>query len=142
MVSAVRQEGAARKRPRPWQVARPAQAAARQSPTEELVTVVAFDVPSNKARRKVGEICLDYGLVREQWSVFEGPMTRNRREELCGRLEALLDKAPGGGRFAVMPIGRREAAWARRHVTHGTAPLEEREKEQEGGEANDRPGDQ
>jgi CRISPR-associated protein Cas2 len=108
------------KRARPWQVERPGAAAARQSATDELFTLVAFDVPCDKARRKVGEMCKDYGLSRTQWSVFEGPMTRNRREELSARLEKLLKEAEGGGRVAVFPIGQREVEWALRVVTKGT----------------------
>lgn len=110
------------KRARPWQVERPGAAAVRQSSTDELFTLVAFDVPCDRARRKVGEMCKDYGLTRTQWSVFEGPMTRNRREELSARLEKLLKDAEGGGRVAVLPIGQREVEWALRVATSG-APV-------------------
>lgn len=104
---------------RPWQAERPGAAAARHTSTDELFTLVAFDVPCDKTRRKVGEVCKDYGLTRTQWSVFEGPMTRNRREELSARLTAMLERAEGGGRVAVYPIGQREAAWALRVKTKG-----------------------
>jgi len=90
--------------------------------------VVAFDVPSDKARRKVCEICKDYGLTRLQWSVFEGPMTRNRREELAARLERLLSEAQGGGRFGIFPIGEQEARMARRW----TAPAADGEPKRTG----------
>ena len=99
---------------RPWKGARPGEAAARQDPSSELFTLVAFDVPDDKVRRKVGERCKDYGLVRAQWSLFEGKMTRNRREELVDHLTALLAAAPGGGRLGVFPIGARELAWSSR----------------------------
>ncbi|HRH00237.1 MAG TPA: CRISPR-associated endonuclease Cas2 [Polyangiaceae bacterium] len=99
---------------RPWQQARPGETASRQDPTSELLTIVTFDVPCDKTRRKVTEFCKDSGLTRLQWSVFEGMMTRNRREELWGRLKSLLDKPDVGGRLAVYVIGAREAAWADR----------------------------
>lgn len=105
-------------RPKPrkpaWKAARPGSATARQDAKDELVTVVVFDIPSNKVRRKVGEICKDYGLSRLQWSAFEGALTRNRREELWARLLELVSKAGDGGRLAMFPIGSREAAWASR----------------------------
>jgi len=70
-------------------------------------------------RNRFGEVCKDYGLARTQWSLFEGPMTRNRREELWARLSKMLMAAEGGGRAAVYPIGQREARWALRHSTLG-----------------------
>lgn len=108
-------------RTRPWQAERPGAAAARQAATDELFTLVAFDVPCDKARRRVGEICKDYGLTRAQWSVFEGPMSRNRREELSGRIARILEGAEGGGRAAIFPIGKQEASWAWRLATAGAA---------------------
>jgi CRISPR-associated protein Cas2 len=107
-------------RARPWQAARPGSATARQDPSDELLTILAFDIASDKARRTVGEICKDYGLGRTQWSVFEGAITRNRREELWARLVKILDAAEGGGRVAVYVIGGREAALATRYGTNGS----------------------
>jgi hypothetical protein len=46
-------------------------------------------------------------------------MTRNRREELSARIEQLLGSAEGGGRAAVYPIGKQEAAWTLRVATKG-----------------------
>ncbi len=108
-----------RDRTKPWKVARPGSAAARQDSEDELLTLVAFDIPSDKVRHRFGEVCKDYGLKRAQWSLFEGSMTRNRREELWARLLKMLMAAEGGGRAAVYPIGQREAAWASRHSTLG-----------------------
>ena len=108
-------------RARPWQAERPGAAAMRQASTDELFTLVAFDVPCDKARRRVGEICKDYGLKRAQWSVFEGPMSRNRREELSARVTQLLEDAEGGGRAAIFPVGKQEASWAWRLTTSGAA---------------------
>lgn len=76
--------------------------------------MVVFDIPSDRIRRKAGEMCKDYGLMRLQWSAFEGLLTRNRREELWMRLVELVDGEGDGGRLAIFPIGAREAAWAER----------------------------
>lgn len=81
---------------------------------DELATVVVFDIPSDRVRRKAGEMCKDYGLERLQWSAFEGLMTRNRREELWGCLLKLIQDAGDGGRLAMFPIGGREAGLALR----------------------------
>lgn len=97
-----------------WKAARPGSAAARQDSKEELLTVVVFDISADKVRRKVGDICKDYGLYRLQWSAFEGPLTRNRREELWARLVKMIQASGDGGRLAIFPIGAREAAWATR----------------------------
>ena len=59
-------------------------------------------------------MCKDYGLVRFQWSAFEGDMTRNRREELFGRASKLLDEAEGGGKLLITPVAEREHANAMR----------------------------
>lgn len=114
------------KRTRPWQGTKPGEAAGRLDAADELFTLVTFDLSDDKARRKVGETCKDYGLRRLQWSVFEGPMTRNRREELSDRLTLILEQAEGGGKLAIFPVGAREATWATRLTTRGqpvsTAP--------------------
>ena len=117
-----------------WKAARPGSAAGRVGEVDELVTVVVFDIPSDRVRRKAGEICKDYGLERIQWSAFEGPMTRNRREELWGRLLKLIQDAGDGGRLAMFPIGSREAELAQRWSS-GPAI---RSNGQDGGKANDR----
>lgn len=77
-------------------------------------TLVVFDVPSDKARRKLGELCKDYGLSRFQWSAFEGALSRTRREELFDRARRLLAGAAGGGKLLVVPIADRELAAAMR----------------------------
>ena len=97
-----------------WKAARPGSAAGRLGGADELVTVVVFDIPSNRVRRKAGEMCKDYGLERLQWSAFEGLMTRNRREELWASLLKLVQGAGDGGRLAMFPIGSREAGLALR----------------------------
>lgn len=97
-----------------WKAARPGSATARQNSEDELMTLVVFDIPSDRIRRKAGEMCKDYGLSRLQWSAFEGLLTRNRREELWARLVKLVEEAGDGGRLAAFPIGAREAVWATR----------------------------
>src|SRR5579884_2244617 len=104
---------------RPWQGTRPGSATPLADPPADH-TLVVFDVPSDKARRKVGELCKDYGLRRFQWSAFEGPMSRTRREELYERVRRLLASAEGGGKLLVVAVAERELAGALRTVERGT----------------------
>ena len=62
---------------------------------EELHTLVIYDIEEDKVRTKVADICKDYGLKRFQFSAFEGPLSRNRREELFLKLGDRLGETPG-----------------------------------------------
>lgn len=69
---------------------------------EELRTLVIYDIEDDKIRLKVSESCLDYGLVRIQYSAFLGALNRNKREELFLRLCSLLEDNPG--KLVLQPI--------------------------------------
>ncbi len=79
----------------------------------EVPTLVIYDIVEDRARLKVSEMCLDFGLQRIQYSAFAGRLNRNRREELCLRLQALLRKEEASGRVRVQPICDRDfrEAW-------------------------------
>ena len=62
---------------------------------EELHTLVIYDVVEDNIRTKIADICKDYGLKRFQFSAFEGPLSRNRREELFLKLGDKLGETPG-----------------------------------------------
>ncbi|MBI4488101.1 MAG: CRISPR-associated endonuclease Cas2 [Deltaproteobacteria bacterium] len=62
---------------------------------EELRTLVIYDIEDDKIRLKISETCLDYGLVRIQYSAFLGTLNRNKREELFLKLCSLLGDNPG-----------------------------------------------
>lgn len=108
---------------KPWQGARPGSSTARVDPPADH-TLVVFDVPSDKARRKLGEMCKDYGLARFQWSAFEGSMSRTRREELFDRARRLLAKTTGGGKLLVVAVGDRELSGAMRAIEAGPGAAE------------------
>ncbi|MFQ5904233.1 MAG: CRISPR-associated endonuclease Cas2 [Candidatus Binatia bacterium] len=69
---------------------------------EELRTLVIYDIEDDKIRLKVSEACLDYGLVRIQYSAFLGTLGRNKREELFLRLCSLLEDNPG--KIFIQPV--------------------------------------
>jgi len=68
----------------------------------ETTTVVLYDIPHDRTRTKVSNKCLDFGLVRFQYSAFFGQLTRNRREELALVLERLIEVY--GGSIALIPV--------------------------------------
>jgi len=81
----------------------------------ESTTVVLYDIPHDRTRTKVSEKCLDFGLVRFQYSAFHGPLTRNRREELGLILEHLVEVH--GGAIALIPVCAVDSAdWINIHI--------------------------
>ena len=71
-------------------------------PVEELRTFVLYDIVEDKTRTRISEVCLDFGLVRVQYSAFAGALNRNKREELFLRLrETLGDEV---GKLLVQPV--------------------------------------
>lgn len=80
--------------------------------------VVVYDVSNDKARRRVSDLLLQYG-VRVQRSAFEIYLEPWERDRLAADLEALIDKSRD--RVAVYPMSQRTYR-ARRWL--GRGPLE------------------
>ena len=78
---------------------------------EEYGTIVIYDVPDDRTRTRVSEACLDYGLERVQYSAFRGKLSRNKREELFLRLQALVGEQPG--KILVQPVCEKDLKNAR-----------------------------
>lgn len=57
--------------------------------------LVVYDIPDDRARAKIADYCLDYGLDRIQYSAFMGYLARTRQEELMLRIGARLGSKPG-----------------------------------------------
>lgn len=72
--------------------------------------IVIYDIPSNRIRSKVADICLDYGLNRIQYSAFAGDLARTHQQELIGRAHKCLGK--NDGRIYLYCVSERE--WAQR----------------------------
>lgn len=77
-------------------------------PRHENLTLVIYDISDDRTRTKVSDACLDYGLVRIQYSAFEGLLSSNRRDELALVLSGLLHEQ--GGKVALIPICERDLA--------------------------------
>lgn len=72
--------------------------------------LLIYDIPDDKARTKIANFCLDYGLDRVQYSAFVGDLSTNHREELLLKIGKRLGKA--AGRIELIPICR--ADWSQR----------------------------
>ncbi len=68
--------------------------------------LVVYDIPHNRIRTKIADICADYGLDRIQYSAFAGELERVYQEELMKRVRRRLGKQPG--KIALYPLCDRD----------------------------------
>jgi CRISPR-associated protein Cas2 len=73
---------------------------------EELRTLVIYDIENDRIRLRISETCLDYGLVRIQYSAFLGALNKNKREELFLKLSSILED--NTGKILLQPICNRD----------------------------------
>lgn len=57
--------------------------------------LLIYDIPDDRKRAKIADICLDYGLDRIQYSAFAGDISRNHQQELFLKAKRTLGKKPG-----------------------------------------------
>lgn len=57
--------------------------------------LVVYDIPDDRIRTRVADCCLDYGLVRVQYSAFWGRLSGTHRSELMLRIKRLLGRKAG-----------------------------------------------
>lgn len=74
--------------------------------------LLIYDIPDDKARQKVADACLDYGLQRIQYSAFNGELSRSHQRELFTEIRKRLGKAPGN--IQLFPLD--EPSWKGRRV--------------------------
>ncbi|WP_322494884.1 CRISPR-associated endonuclease Cas2 [Chloroflexus sp.] len=48
--------------------------------------LVIYDIPDDRARQRVADACLDYGLQRIQYSAFAGNLSRAHQRALFGEI--------------------------------------------------------
>ena len=75
-----------------------------------MKVLLIYDIPDDRVRSKVADLCLDYGLDRIQYSAFQGELRRTHQEELLMRIKKRLGKKPGDVRL--IPVCRKD--WAAR----------------------------
>jgi len=74
--------------------------------------LLVYDIPDDRARTKIADFCLDYGLDRIQYSAFFGELNRTQRRELMKKIGKRLGKRPGN--IQLIPICQQD--WAQRLV--------------------------
>jgi len=57
-----------------------------------MQTLIVFDIGNDKLRTHIENACLDYGMQRTQFSLFQGELDAQRRRKLAAKLRALVDK--------------------------------------------------
>ncbi|NJL05964.1 MAG: CRISPR-associated endonuclease Cas2, partial [Chloroflexaceae bacterium] len=58
--------------------------------------LVLYDISDDRARQRVADACLDYGLERVQFSVFVGALSRDASAGRClGRFGSGVGRAAG-----------------------------------------------
>jgi CRISPR-associated protein Cas2 len=72
--------------------------------------VLLYDIVNDRARSKVADACLDYGLDRIQYSAFMGSLSRIQQQELMYRIEDILDGKTANVKLITIP----EQAWQAR----------------------------
>lgn len=87
--------------------------------------LLIYDIPDDRARTKVADVCLDYGLDRLQYSAFGGQLNRGQQEELLLRIKKKMGRRAGN--VQVIPICASD--WAAR-LTHIVEPKPGDEREQ------------
>lgn len=57
--------------------------------------LLVYDIPDDRIRTRVADICLDYGLERIQYSSFLGELNHSRQEEIMQKMSRKLGKKEG-----------------------------------------------
>lgn len=76
--------------------------------------VVVYDISDDHQRRRISETCLDYGLDRQQYSVFAGRLKPTHLRELAKVLRPMAKQ----GQIILLPISADD--WDKR-ITIGEA---------------------
>lgn len=74
--------------------------------------LLIYDIPDDRIRTKIADVCLDYGLDRIQFSAFSGNISRNHQEELFLKVTNLLEKK--AGKVQIVPVCGKD--WVNRLV--------------------------
>jgi CRISPR-associated protein Cas2 len=64
--------------------------------------LVIYDIPNDRARTRVADACLDYGLERVQWSAFLGELNSTYQRELLLKIRVILGRK--AAKVLLLPI--------------------------------------
>lgn len=74
--------------------------------------LLIYDIPDDRARQRVADACLDYGLQRIQYSAFYGELSRAHQRELFREIARRLGRLPGNVQLFPLDV----ASWRGRRV--------------------------
>lgn len=77
-----------------------------------MQSLLIYDIPDDRARQKVADACLDYGLQRIQYSAFCGDLTRTHQRALFTEIKKRLGRKAGN--VLLFPLN--EQSWNGRRV--------------------------
>lgn len=83
--------------------------------------LVVYDIPDDRLRARVADICLDYGLQRIQYSAFSGNLARTYQEELLLKVK----KHAGKKQANVYVLALCNTCWEKRLEWKQKAPAAE-----------------
>lgn len=102
-------------------------------PVKDPNLLLVYDIPNDRARAKIAEACLDYGLDRIQFSAFSGWLLPTQQEELFFKVRKILGKNTGN--IQIFPVCAED--WKKRKCIEQKNEKEELETVKgEGGESN------
>lgn len=90
--------------------------------------LLVYDIQNDKARTKIADACLDYGLDRIQFSAFLGWLLPTQQEELFLKVKKILGKKSGN--IQMFPVCAED--WQKRKVIDRRT--EERGEKADGGD--------
>ncbi len=73
--------------------------------------LLIYDITDDRARTRVADLCLDYGLERIQYSAFWGDLPRTLQEELLLKIRRVLQSKAADVRL--IPLCERDLARAK-----------------------------
>lgn len=71
-----------------------------------MIYWVIYDISKNKNRKRVSDLCKDYGLERVQKSAFLGAITKNKAEMLALQVKKFVEKDID--KFFIVPAGQED----------------------------------
>ena len=77
-----------------------------------MQSLLIYDIPNDRARQKVADACLDYGLQRVQYSAFLGALTRTHQRALFAEIRKRLGR--NAGNIQLFPLD--EMSWQGRRI--------------------------
>ncbi len=94
-------------------------------------TLLVYDIPDDRKRTKIADVCLDYGLDRIQFSAFSGWLLGTQQEELFLKVKKILGKKEGN--IQMFPVCAED--WAKRKVIDQTEEARNEKEAKDGADS-------